>query len=57
MFTPSEVPQWMIIIYERPQRFTEQVTNQLAGDLVRGCEAVGAATYIGRRGHYLTQFL
>lgn len=44
MFTPSDVPHWMVIIYERPQRFNEQVANQLAGDLVKGCEAVGAAT-------------
>jgi hypothetical protein len=57
MFTPSEVPHWMVIIYERPQRFTEEVANQLAGDLVRGCEAVGAATLIGRRGHYSTQII
>ena len=56
MFTPSDVPHWMVIIYERPQRFNEQVANQLAGDLVRGCEAVGAATQIGRRDHYSTQF-
>lgn len=47
MFTPSEVPNWMIIIYERPQRFSEQVANQLATDLVTGCEAVGAVTQIG----------
>jgi hypothetical protein len=44
MFSPSDVPHWMVIIYERPQRFNEQVANQLADDLVRGCEAVGAAT-------------
>jgi eukaryotic translation initiation factor 2C len=41
MFNPSEVPNWILIIYERLQRFTEQVANQLATDLVNGCEAVG----------------
>lgn len=57
MFTASEVPNWMLIIYERPQRFTEQVANQLATDLVNGCEAVGAVTQIGRPGRHPTQFL
>ncbi|KAH8999091.1 argonaute-like protein [Lactarius akahatsu] len=41
MFTPSNVAQWVIIIYERKQRFNEQVANQMASDLVRACEAVG----------------
>jgi eukaryotic translation initiation factor 2C len=41
MFTPSQVPNWMLIIYERQQRFNEQAANQLATDLVIGCEAVG----------------
>ncbi|KAH9006798.1 ribonuclease H-like domain-containing protein [Lactarius hatsudake] len=41
MFTPSNVAHWMIIIYERKQRFNEQVANQMASDLVTACEAVG----------------
>ncbi|KAH9035273.1 argonaute-like protein [Lactarius hengduanensis] len=41
MFTPSNVAHWMIIIYERKQRFNEHVANQMASDLVRACEAVG----------------
>ncbi|KAI9467034.1 argonaute-like protein [Lactarius psammicola] len=41
MFSPSSVPTWMIIIYERQQRFNDQVANQMASDLVKGCEAVG----------------
>ena len=41
MFTPTSVAHWMIIIYERQQRFNEQVANQMASDLVRACEAVG----------------
>jgi hypothetical protein len=45
MFTASQVPNWMVIIYERQPRFNEQTANQMAADLVRGCEAVGAAIY------------
>ena len=41
MFSPSKVAHWMIIIYERQQRFNDQVANQMAHDLVKGCEAVG----------------
>ena len=55
MFTPSQVPNWMLIIYERQQRFNDQAANQLATDLVAGCRAVGAATQIGRRGYHSTQ--
>jgi uncharacterized protein YoaH (UPF0181 family) len=44
MFNASQVPHWMVVIYERQQRFTEQVANQMAAGLVSGCEAVGAAT-------------
>jgi hypothetical protein len=47
----------MLIIYERQQRFNEQAANQLATDLVIGCEAVGAATQIGRRDYHSTQVL
>ncbi|KAH9077159.1 argonaute-like protein [Lactarius deliciosus] len=41
MFTPSKVANWMIVVYERQQRFNEQVANQMASDLVRACEVVG----------------
>ncbi|KAF8259431.1 argonaute-like protein [Lactarius quietus] len=41
MFTPSSVAHWMVVIYERQQRFNEQVANQMANDLVKACEAVG----------------
>jgi hypothetical protein len=57
MFTPSQVPNWMLIIYERQQRFTDEAAHQLATGLVTGCEAVGAATQIGRRGYHSTQLL
>jgi hypothetical protein len=44
MINPSQVPNWIVIVYERQQRFNDQVANQLATDLVRACEAVGAAS-------------
>jgi hypothetical protein len=44
MFTPSQVPNWMIVIYERPQRFNEQTAHQMANDLVNACETVGTTT-------------
>ncbi len=47
MFNPSHVPNWIVIIYERQQRFNDQVANQMAADLVRACGAVGAATKSG----------
>ena len=42
MLQPSQVPNWMVIIYERQQRFDEQTANQMVNDLVRACEVVGA---------------
>jgi eukaryotic translation initiation factor 2C len=41
MFSPSSVAEWIIIIYERQQRFNDQVANQMASELVKACEAVG----------------
>ena len=44
MFSPSSVAHWMVIIYERQQRFNDQVANQMAHDFAKGCEAVGKVT-------------
>jgi eukaryotic translation initiation factor 2C len=41
MFTPCSVVNWMVIIYERQQRFNDQTANVMANDLVKGCQAVG----------------
>ncbi|KAH9179679.1 Piwi domain-containing protein [Lactarius sanguifluus] len=41
MFTQSNVANWMIVVYERQQRFNDRVANQMASDLVKACEAVG----------------
>ncbi|KAH9965908.1 argonaute-like protein [Russula dissimulans] len=41
MHTASRVPNWMLIIYERQQRFNEQAANQMATDFAAGCDAVG----------------
>ena len=55
MLQPSQVPTWMVIIYERQQRFNEQAANQVVNDLVRACEVVGGPTWIVRSGHDLTR--
>lgn len=44
MFTPCSVAHWMMIIYERQQRFNDRTANQVADDLVKGCEVVGTVT-------------
>jgi len=44
MINPSQVPNWIVVIYERQQRFNDQVANQMATDLVKACEAVGATS-------------
>jgi hypothetical protein len=44
MINPSQVPNWIVVIYERQQRFNDQVANLMAADLVKACEAVGAAS-------------
>ena len=45
MFTPSKVPNWMIVIYERQQRFNEATAHQMANELVKACETVGTITF------------
>ena len=44
MLQASKVPNWMVIIYERQQRFNEQTANQMAAELVKACDVVGAYT-------------
>jgi hypothetical protein len=44
MLQASRVPSWMVIVYERQQRFNEQTVNQMAAGLVSACEAVGECT-------------
>jgi eukaryotic translation initiation factor 2C len=44
MINPSQIPNWIVVIYERQQRFNDQAANQMAADLVKGCESVGAAS-------------
>ena len=43
MYNPAEVPHWVVIIYERQNRFREGVARKTIADLVRACEAVGRA--------------
>ena len=35
---------WIVVIYEREQNFNDQVANEMASNLVMGCEAVGMVT-------------
>jgi hypothetical protein len=44
MFQGTQVPNWMVIIYEKQQRFNDQTANQMVNDLVRACGGVGAPT-------------
>lgn len=43
MYKPAEVPHWVVLIYERRNRFREEVARKMIADLVRACEAVGRA--------------
>jgi hypothetical protein len=52
MLQASQVPNWMVIIYERQQRFNEQTANQMAADLVKACNAVGALARIRGCDHH-----
>jgi len=44
MLQPSQIPTWMVIIYEQQQLFNEQAATQVANDLVRACDVVGLHT-------------
>ncbi|KAI0250549.1 Piwi domain-containing protein [Lactifluus subvellereus] len=39
MFSPSIVPTWIVIIYERQRWFNELAANQMVNNLVKGYEA------------------
>jgi len=54
MHTASRVPNWMLIIYERQQRFNDQAANQMATDFAAACNSVGTTTSTRRSGNYLT---
>jgi hypothetical protein len=41
MFESAEIPNWLVIIYERYQRLNRPTVDQMVGDFVRGCNAVG----------------
>ena len=41
MYNPAEVPQWVVLIYERRNRFRDDVARKTIADLVKACEAVG----------------
>ena len=41
MFKSADVPHWVVIIYERQQRFRPGVANQMVTDLVKTCQEFG----------------
>ena len=43
MFEPAAVPEWVLLIYEGRQRFTQQTADNMIQGFVRGCRAVGRA--------------
>lgn len=43
MYEPAEIPHWVVLIYERRNRFRDDVARRMITDLVRACEAVGRA--------------
>src|SRR5580693_7873100 len=61
MFNPANIPNWVVLIYERQQRFRPDVAGQMITGLVTACEAVGEpskrfrlapAVLNPRRNHY-----
>jgi hypothetical protein len=41
MFNPADIPNWMVLIYERHQRFRPEAATKMIRGLVDACEAVG----------------
>jgi len=53
MFKSAQVPNWVVLVYERQHRFRQEAVRQVVTELVKACEAVGKAiqpssTVIGR---------
>jgi len=44
MFKSAQVPNWVVLIYERQHRFHQEAVSQMVTELVKACEAVGKAT-------------
>ena len=45
MFKSVEVPNWVLLVYERQQRFRPETARQMIADLVKACKEVGRAIY------------
>jgi hypothetical protein len=41
MFEAAAVPNWIVLVYERYQRFNRQVADRMITGFVRSCQAVG----------------
>lgn len=46
MFKSVEVPNWVVLIYERQHRFRQETARQMVTELVKACQAVGKATQL-----------
>jgi hypothetical protein len=44
MYSPSTVPNWIVIIYEGQQRFDKVAADQMTSNFVKSCGATGTAT-------------
>ncbi|KAF8138405.1 argonaute-like protein [Boletus edulis] len=40
-FRPANIDRWMVVIYERQQRFNQQAAQDMIDGLLRGCRDVG----------------
>jgi len=43
MFKSAQVPNWVVLVYERQHRFRQEAVRQVVTELVKACEAVGKA--------------
>jgi hypothetical protein len=43
MFNPVDIPHWIVLIYERQQRFRQEIAGQMITGFVNACRAVGTA--------------
>lgn len=45
-YNPAAIDRWIVVVYERQQRFNQQSAQDMIAGLVQGCTEVG--TWIGR---------
>jgi eukaryotic translation initiation factor 2C len=40
-FRPASIERWIVVVYERQQRFSQQAAQDMIDGLLRGCSDVG----------------